>query len=88
MFLLFLLGWRELTITQDLEHLSRMTAALGQGGIPYRVRSQNMGSGNRRDGFLGSIGEDLRYTVLYQLFVRKSDLGQAAFLCASAQRPL
>ena len=53
MLLLPLFGWRELTVTQDMGMLSRITAALEQGGVPYRVRSQNMGHDNRRSGLLG-----------------------------------
>ena len=86
MALLTLFGWRELTITQDPVQLSRITAALEQAGLSYRVKTQNMGHSNRRDGLLGSLGEDPRYSVLYQLFVRKADLEQAAHLCASSRR--
>ena len=86
MLLLPLFGWRELTVTQDMGMLSRITAALEQGGVPYRVRSQNMGHDNRRSGLLGSIGENHQYSLLHQLFVRKADLERAAYLCASAHR--
>ena len=86
MLLLPLFGWRELTVTQDMGMLSRITAALEQGGVPYRVRSQNMGHDNRRSGLLGSFGENPQYSLLHQLFVRKADLERAAHLCACAHR--
>lgn len=46
-------------------------AALEEAHIPYRQKGQHMNHGTRRAGRVGTLGENTRYSVLYQIFVKK-----------------
>lgn len=69
--------WTELIITQDSTHFVTATTLLRNAGIAYRERRQNIGHSNRRNGEIGSLGENAGCTNLYQIYVKKADVAQA-----------
>jgi len=69
--------WVELVITQDIEKFTKLRTALDNAGIEYKENIQNMGHSTRRSGQIGSLGENSSYTILYQLFVKKTDVERA-----------
>ena len=73
----FFTKWVELVITQDPGHFAKVSALLADNCVAYKEKIQNIGHGNRRHGQLGSLGENSRYSNLYQIFVKKDDLEQA-----------
>ena len=81
-----LLGWRELSVTQDPVLLAKLIAALEDAGLPHRLRTQALGHADRRSGLLGAVGEDPRYAVLSQLYVKKGDFDRASRLWAEVRR--
>lgn len=75
--------WKELFITQDGEKFFKVKALLKNSGISCKEKIQNMGHNNRRNGQLGSIGESPEYASIYQLYVKKADLGKAKALISN-----
>lgn len=76
-------GWREVTITNDLEQLRWVLDRLEGAGIPCRVRQRNTGHTNRGGGLLGSLGEAPGRSVLYQVRVPKGELERARWCLAT-----
>ena len=52
-------------------------AALEEAHIPYRQKGQHMNHGTRRAGRVGTLGENTRYSGVYQTFVKKEDRDNA-----------
>lgn len=73
--------WTELTITNDHGTYVKIINALTQSKIPYRDKVQYIGCGTRRNGTIGSLGEKQECAYLYQVFVKKTDVTQAKFIC-------
>ncbi len=76
----FLQKWVELEVTNDQERFFKSIAALEEAHIPYRQEGQHMNHGTRRAGRVGTLGENTRYSVLYQIFVKKEDLDKARYV--------
>ena len=74
--------WVELIITQDSVYFAKASTLLTDKGIAYRDKIQYIGHGNRRNGQLGSLGENPRCSNLYQIFVKKDDLEKAKTILA------
>ena len=72
--------WIELIITQDSGYFVNVCTSLRNAGIAYKEKSQGIGHGNRRHGQIGSLGENTNYSNMYQVFVKKADLGYAKAL--------
>ena len=66
-------NWAELTVTNDVRRYGSILEKLDSAGIAYREKIQQLGHGDRRMGNLGAGGGS---GVLYQVFVRKTDLGK------------
>lgn len=73
--------WKELAISNDRENYITIIGRLREAGIPYREKGQYIGHGTRRGGTISALGENQRYTYLYQVFVKKNDLEKAKFIC-------
>lgn len=69
--------WVELVITQDSEQFIKVRTSLKNAGIAYKEKIQNIGHGNRRNGQIGSLGENANCSNMYQIYVKKADLAQA-----------
>lgn len=69
--------WVELVITQDSEEFVKVSMLLKNAGIAYRERIQHIGHGDRRNGQIGSLGENASCSNLYQIYVKKADAAQA-----------
>lgn len=72
--------WTELEITREADRYARLIRILEEANLPYKETVQHLGHENRRGGRIGGLGENPRYTILYQVFVRKKDLEQAQYL--------
>ena len=70
-------NWAELTVTNDVRRYGSILEKLDSAGIAYREKIQQLGHGDRRMGNLGAGGGS---GVLYQVFVRKTDLEKALLL--------
>lgn len=70
-------NWTELTVTSDARRYGSVLEKLDSAGIAYREKIQQLGHGDRRMGNLGAGGGS---GVLYQVFVRKTDLEKALLL--------
>ena len=66
--------WTELFLTLEASRHSQVLAALEQAGLPCREKIQNAGHVTRRT---GNVGASAGSSVLYQVFVRKSQLEEA-----------
>ena len=77
---MFFLGWVELIITQDAESYANAINLLKNTGIVHKVKIQNIGHSNRRHGGIGAIGENISFSNLFQIFVKKVDLEYAKAL--------
>ena len=66
--------WTELFLTLEASRHSQVLAALEQAGFPCREKIQNAGHVTRRT---GNVGASAGSSVLYQVFVRKSQLEEA-----------
>ena len=76
----FLQKWVEQEVTNDQERFFKSIAALEEAHIPYRQEGQHMNHGTRRAGRVGTLGENTRYSVLYQIFVKKADFPKAQLI--------
>lgn len=71
---MFLIGWRELLVTNDRRYFEAVLDALNQHKIAYKEKLQNMGHSTRRGGQISAVGENPGSAVIYQVYVRKSQL--------------
>ncbi|MBS4879802.1 MAG: hypothetical protein KH138_05760 [Firmicutes bacterium] len=69
--------WQELLITNDTEHFTNVVHILTVAGVPFRTKVQNIGHCNRHSGYIGGLGEQQQYSILYQVFVKRKHLQQA-----------
>ena len=79
---MFFSGWVELIVTQDAECYANVINLLKNTGLVYKDKIQNIGHGNRRHGGIGAIGENISFSNLFQIFVKKADLEYAKALIA------
>ena len=83
---LFLFGWRELTITNDLSVHMHTADKLTEAGIPFRESVQNTCHRSRHRGTISGLGQNPQYAQLYPVFVKKRDLEEAQFLCTGRKQ--
>ena len=75
--------WTELFLTLEAPRHNQVLAALEQAGLPCREKIQNAGHVTRRT---GNVGASTGSSVLYQVFVPKSQLEEAREILARTLR--
>lgn len=72
---------REVLITNDPAWYGRSLQALIQKNIPYKTKTINTGSQNRRTGtMMGRFGENISLQILYYIYVSEVDYENAVYL--------
>lgn len=70
----YFFGWREVLITNDMQHYFKVIELLREAGLKYHVKARNMFHNGRRG---GSMGLTSQYMYSYQIYVKKPHLEQA-----------
>lgn len=74
---------KELLITMDMSHQSRVRNILSAGGIDYKIKTTNLQGAsvfeNKRSRF-GSFGMNENYSYEYKIYVHKKDYDYALSL--------
>lgn len=73
--------WKELVVTNNQNEYTRIVDKLMEANISYRDKVQYIGHGTRQDGSICGFGENKKRNILYQVFVKKSDIEQAKYIC-------
>lgn len=72
---------REVLITNDPAWYGRSQQSLTQENIPYKTKTVNTGSQNRRTGaMMGQFGENISMQILYYIYVSEADYENAVYL--------
>lgn len=71
---------RELMTTFDQRRYQQTMEKLSAAGIPFRNKWKGPGNTGRQRGALGSVGENLRVSTQYYIYVLEKDLEQAQFI--------
>ena len=71
----------QLIVSQDIQAVNHWIGLLKKQGIEYKLVSQSIGHNTRRDGMIGGIGESPQYNTIYTLYVPRTMLQQAKYIC-------